>query len=127
MGLLFQLGGVGGWLEIWRVKLILTQVVVEGEVGVELGNFKIKRQHEKIKTTSFKRKYLAQAITFVVSNVSPYRNTKGYIYEIIQVLRQHARWRGSCVCLSLHPLGVGTVLMEVPGTPIRAFFCSNLT
>ena len=29
---------VGGWLEIWRVKLISTQVVVEVEVGVELGN-----------------------------------------------------------------------------------------
>ena len=31
-------GRVGGWLEIWRVKLISTQVVVEVEVGVELGN-----------------------------------------------------------------------------------------
>ena len=29
---------MGGWLEIWRVKLISTQVVVEVEVGVELGN-----------------------------------------------------------------------------------------
>ena len=29
---------VGGWLEIWRVKLISTQVLVEVEVGVELGN-----------------------------------------------------------------------------------------
>ena len=29
---------VGSWLEIWRVKLISTQVVVEVEVGVELGN-----------------------------------------------------------------------------------------
>ena len=28
---------MGGWLEIWRVKLISTQVVVEVEVGVELG------------------------------------------------------------------------------------------
>ena len=27
-------------MEIWRVKLISTQVVVEVEVGVELGNFK---------------------------------------------------------------------------------------
>ena len=27
---------MGGWLEIWRVKLISTQVVVEVEVGVEL-------------------------------------------------------------------------------------------
>ena len=27
----------GGWLEIWGVKLISTQVVVEVEVGVELG------------------------------------------------------------------------------------------
>ena len=32
------MGGVGGWFEIWRVKLISTQVVVEVEVGVELGN-----------------------------------------------------------------------------------------
>ena len=32
------MGGVGGWLEICRVKLISTQVVVEVEVGVELGN-----------------------------------------------------------------------------------------
>ena len=31
-------GWAGGWLEIWRVKLISTQVVVEVEVGVELGN-----------------------------------------------------------------------------------------
>ena len=29
---------MGGWLEIWRLKLISTQVVVEVEVGVELGN-----------------------------------------------------------------------------------------
>ena len=28
---------MGGWLEIRRVKLISTQVVVEVEVGVELG------------------------------------------------------------------------------------------
>ena len=28
---------MGGWLEIWRVKLVSTQVVVEVEVGVELG------------------------------------------------------------------------------------------
>ena len=32
-----QVGEVGGWLEIWRVKLISTQVAVEVEVGVELG------------------------------------------------------------------------------------------
>ena len=34
---------MGGWLEIWRVKLISTQVVVEVEVevGVELGNIAI--------------------------------------------------------------------------------------
>ena len=39
LGLLFRSGGwVGGWLENWRVKLIPTQVVVEVEVGVELGN-----------------------------------------------------------------------------------------
>ena len=31
-------GWLGGWLEILRGKLILTQVVVEVEVGVELGN-----------------------------------------------------------------------------------------
>ena len=35
-------GGWGGcvcwWLQIWRLKLISTQVVVEVEVGVELGN-----------------------------------------------------------------------------------------
>ena len=31
-------GGVGGWLEKWGLKLISTQVVVEVEVGVELGN-----------------------------------------------------------------------------------------
>ena len=29
---------MGGWLEIWEVKLISTQVVVEVEVWVELGN-----------------------------------------------------------------------------------------
>ena len=29
---------MGSWLEIWRVKLISTQVAVEVEVGVELGN-----------------------------------------------------------------------------------------
>ena len=28
---------VGGWLEKWGLKLISTQVVVEVEVGVELG------------------------------------------------------------------------------------------
>ena len=33
------MGWVGGWFEIWRVKLISTQVVVEVEVGVELGNW----------------------------------------------------------------------------------------
>ena len=33
LGLLFRSGGwVGGWLEIWEVKLISTQVVVEVEV-----------------------------------------------------------------------------------------------
>ena len=36
-GLTFLVGW-GGWLEIWREKLISTQVVVEVEVGVELGN-----------------------------------------------------------------------------------------
>ena len=30
--------GVGGWLEQLEIKLISTQVVVEVEVGVELGN-----------------------------------------------------------------------------------------
>ena len=29
---------VGGWLEKWGLKLTSTQVVVEVEVGVELGN-----------------------------------------------------------------------------------------
>ena len=29
---------MGGWLEKWGLKLISTQVVVEVEVGVELGN-----------------------------------------------------------------------------------------
>ena len=29
---------LGGWLEKWGFKLISTQVVVEVEVGVELGN-----------------------------------------------------------------------------------------
>ena len=32
---------MGGWLEIWTVKLISTLVVVEVEVGVELGNLMI--------------------------------------------------------------------------------------
>ena len=41
LGLLFRSGEwVGGWLEIWRVKLISTQVVVEVEVRVELGNMR---------------------------------------------------------------------------------------
>jgi len=31
-------GGWVGWLEKWGLKLISTQVVVEVEVGVELGN-----------------------------------------------------------------------------------------
>ena len=29
-------GWLGGWLEIWRLRLISTQVVVEVEVRVEL-------------------------------------------------------------------------------------------
>ena len=29
-----------GWLEKWGLKLISTQVVVEVEVGVELGNIR---------------------------------------------------------------------------------------
>ena len=38
------------WLEIWRVKLISTQVVVEVEVGAELGNTGILRaKHGKEK------------------------------------------------------------------------------
>ena len=36
LGLLFRSGGwggwVGGWLEIWRLRLISTQVVVEVEI-----------------------------------------------------------------------------------------------
>ena len=36
LGLLFR---SGGWLEIWRVKLISTQVVVEVEVCVEVGKY----------------------------------------------------------------------------------------
>ena len=36
-------GWVGGWLEKWGLKLISTQVVVEVEVGVELGNFILKQ------------------------------------------------------------------------------------
>ena len=32
------LGATGGWVEKWGLKLISTQVVVEVEVGVELGN-----------------------------------------------------------------------------------------
>ena len=31
---------MGGWLEKWGLKLISTQVVVEVEVGVELGKIK---------------------------------------------------------------------------------------
>ena len=31
--------GVGGWLEQLGIQLISTQVVVEVEVGVDLGNF----------------------------------------------------------------------------------------
>ena len=33
-----RVGWVVGWLEIWGLKLISTQVVVEVEVLVELGN-----------------------------------------------------------------------------------------
>ena len=33
-----KLSRVGGWLEQFGIKLISTQVVVEVEVGVELGN-----------------------------------------------------------------------------------------
>ena len=29
---------MGGWLEKWGLKLILSQVVVEVDLGVELGN-----------------------------------------------------------------------------------------
>ena len=36
--LTLSVGWLGGWLEIWRLRLISTQVVVEVEVGVELGN-----------------------------------------------------------------------------------------
>ena len=44
--LVFWLGGrVGGWLEIWRVKLTSTQVVLEVEVGVELGNHYLQTDH----------------------------------------------------------------------------------
>ena len=32
VGLTFSVGWVGGWLEIWRVRLISTQIVVEVEV-----------------------------------------------------------------------------------------------
>ena len=49
-------GWVAGWLEIWRVKLISTQVVVEVEVGVELGNIILilntKSGHESINKNS---------------------------------------------------------------------------
>ena len=49
LGLLFWsggwVGGVGGWLEIWRVKLTSTQVVLEVEVGVELGNHYLQTDH----------------------------------------------------------------------------------
>ena len=38
MQLLLWLGGVVGCLENWRVMLISTQVVVDVEVGVGLGN-----------------------------------------------------------------------------------------
>ena len=34
-------GWLGGWMEIWRVKLISTQVSVSVEVVVELGNTKL--------------------------------------------------------------------------------------
>ena len=38
-----------GWLEIWRLKLISTQVVVEVEVGVELANIlKILQGNKKL-------------------------------------------------------------------------------
>ena len=37
--------GVGGWLEQLGIKLISTQVVVEVEVGVELGKNKIFRMY----------------------------------------------------------------------------------
>ena len=36
--ILFRWLGGWGWLEKWGLKLISTQVVVEVEVGVELGN-----------------------------------------------------------------------------------------
>ena len=48
--LTFSVGWLGGWvgcLEIWRVKLILTQVVVEVEVGVDLGKKKSPKSARK--------------------------------------------------------------------------------
>ena len=36
---------MAGWLEIWRLKLISTQVVLEVEVGVELGNHYLQTDH----------------------------------------------------------------------------------
>ena len=38
----FAVGWLGGWLENWRVMLISTQIVVEIEIGVELGNKTVK-------------------------------------------------------------------------------------
>ena len=39
---------VGWWLEIWRLRLISTQVVVEVEVGVELGKMLFCCKYEKL-------------------------------------------------------------------------------
>ena len=46
-GLTFSVGSVGGWFEIWRVKLISTQVVDEVELEVELGNKSYDKSSEK--------------------------------------------------------------------------------
>ena len=52
-----SVGWVDGWVEIWRLRLISTQVVVEVEVGVELSNKKInKTKQNKIKQNKTKQK-----------------------------------------------------------------------
>ena len=58
-----------GWLEIWRVKLISIQVVVE--VGVELGN-KVILWEVSLKNSEHSIKRLGMALRTILEHFSSY-------------------------------------------------------
>ena len=84
--------GGWGWLEKWGLKLISTQVVVEVEVGVELGNWGLGMGSWRLGT------FQAKVVDVVGDNLSSLDVLKYFF-----LINKHSRvsgvwgWIGDCL------------------------------